>query len=143
MRVCITSAGPNLDSLVDLRFGRCLYFIFVNGNNLQEIEVISNKGKVTDRGAGIQAAQTVVNHKAEAVITGNVGPNSLSALNSSGIKIFQASPGTKVKETLPLLRENKLLEIVRPVGPGFGAPNRGRGRGRGGFGPAGGRRSIF
>ena len=129
MRICITSSGPNLDSLVDPRFGRCVYFIFVDEENKRKINVVQNDAVNAIRGAGIRAAQIVIDQKAEVVITGNIGPNSFDALKSSGIKIFQAPPGIKVKDALSDFKENKLTEITSLFrGRGFG---RGHGFGRG------------
>jgi len=122
MKICITSNGPNLDSFVDPRFGRCLYFlIFDNG----EVQAIENTGVNAMRGAGIQAAQTVVDAGASVVITGNMGPNSQGALSASGVKIFQARPGIKVKDALSLYEKGELQEMGQA-----GGLRRGRGRGR-------------
>ncbi|HHD92607.1 MAG TPA: hypothetical protein ENL06_03250 [Candidatus Portnoybacteria bacterium] len=131
MKICITSNGPNLDSSVDPRFGRCLYFIFVNDENLEKIRAISNEGVNAVRGAGVQSAQTVIDQNADVVITGNVGPNSLMVLNGSKIKIFQAVAGSKVKDALASFEQNQLLEITQSVEPGFGSFGRGRGMGQG------------
>ncbi|HHE76561.1 MAG TPA: dinitrogenase iron-molybdenum cofactor biosynthesis protein [Candidatus Parcubacteria bacterium] len=136
MKVCVTSSGPDLNSLVDLRFGRCLYFIFVDSEDEDKIDVVPNKGIEAARGAGIQSAQTVIDQGAEAVISGNMGPNSFMVLTSSRIKIFQTLPGLTVKEAIEAFRNNNLPEITQPVGPGFGAKfGRGGHGGRGkGFG---------
>jgi len=132
MKICITSNGPNLDSSVDPRFGRCLYFIFIDDEKPDEFRAIKNAGINAIRGAGVQAAQSVVDQGTEIAITGNVGPNSFGALNASGVRIFQAMPGTKIKDALAAFKQNQLLEITRPVGAGFGAPG-----GGGGFSPGG------
>jgi len=120
MRICITSSGPNLDSLIDPRFGRCFYFIFIEDNNLKEIKALENKGVDAIRGARVQSAQTVIDERAEIVITGNIGPNSFSILNSSLIKVFQSPAGKKIGEVINLFKEGKLLEIKIPGGAGFG-----------------------
>jgi len=70
-----------------------------------------NKGAEALRGAGVQAAQTVIDKKAEVVITGNIGPNAFNILKASGIRIFQVAPGTKVKQALDSFRKGELLEI--------------------------------
>jgi len=140
MKICITSDGPNLNSLVDPRFGRCLYFIFVDDKKLDKFKAVRNAGINAVRGAGVQSAQTVVDQGAEVVITGNVGPNSLGALNTSGVRIFQAMPGTKIKDALSAFKQNQLSEIIRPVGAGFGAPGGRGGFGRGGLGAGRGRK---
>ncbi len=131
MRICITSSGPDLDSLVDPRFGRCPYFIFVDSDNLEKIDVVSNEGINAARGAGVRSAQTVIAQKAEAVITGNVGPNSFMVLSSSKIKVFQTLTKLKIKEALSSFNQDKLSEITRPVGTRFSASGQRRGLGRG------------
>ncbi len=128
MRLCITSSGSNLDSLVDPRFGRCLYFIFINSDDFEEIEVVKNEGINAIRGAGVQSAQTVIDHQAEAVITGNIGPNSFFILNSSKIKIFQSPSGEIVKKVISLFKEGKLIEIEESGANGFGRGFGRRGR---------------
>ncbi len=128
MKICISSSGNNLESPLDPRFGRCLYFIFVDTEN-DDFKAVSNAGVNAMRGAGVQAAQTVINEGVESVITGNVGPNSFGVLNSSGIKIFQASPGMKIKDVLEDFKNNNLKEITQPFGR-FGPGGRGGGFGR-------------
>lgn len=143
MKICITSNGSNLDSFVDPRFGRCLYFIFVDDKKPDKFEAVQNTGMNAMRGAGIQAAQTVVNQRTEVVITGNIGPNAFGVLSASKVKIFQAMPGTKIRDALAGFKQGQLPEITQPFGGGFGPPGTGRGPGlgRGGsFGPGGGRR---
>jgi len=125
MKICITSNGSSLDSLVDARFGRCPFFIFIDGEDEKKLNAVQNPGINALKGAGVQSAQTIVDQKVEAVITGNIGPNSLEVLNSSGIKIFQAKPGTTIKDTLFDFKQNKLSEIARSVEAGFGARDRG------------------
>lgn len=141
MKICISSSGPDLDSFVDPRFGRCLYFILVDDKDEKKINVVPNAGVNAMRGAGIQAAQIVVNQGAKVVITGNVGPNAFGALSASGVKVFQVSPGVKAKDALADFKQNQLPEITQPFGGGFGPPAGPPGRGAGrGFGRGGGPR---
>ncbi len=46
------------------------------------------------QGAGIQAAQAVIDNKATAVITGHCGPKAFRALKAAGIEVFLAPDGT-------------------------------------------------
>ena len=138
MKICITSNGPILDSFVDPRFGRCLYFIFVDSGKPEKFEPVKNAGINAMRGAGIQAAQTVVNQGAEVVISGNLGPNAFRVLSASGVKIYQARPGIKVRDALDAFKQGRLLEMAQPFGGGLGPlPGSPPGRGRGFKGGAG------
>ena len=115
MKVCISSSGDSLNSLVDPRFGRCLYFIFADLDK-DKIKAIPNSGANAMRGAGVQAAQTVADQGAEAVITGNMGPNSFNLLKSSGVKVYQASPSLKVEKALEDFKKGNLKELTESFG---------------------------
>jgi len=116
--------------LADPRFGRCLYFIFVDSGKLEEFESVKNAGINAMRGAGIQAAQTAVDQGAKVVISGNLGPNAFRVLSISGVKIYQARPGIKIRDALDAFKQGQLLEMTQPFGGGLGPPP----------GPPGGRR---
>ncbi len=116
MKICVTSTRDNLDSAVDPRFGRCPYFIIVDPDSL-EFKAISNPNAEATGGAGIQSAQLVANEGAEAVVTGNVGPNAFQTLASLGIKVYPGAAGT-VKEVIQQFKEGKFKETARPSAPG-------------------------
>ena len=128
MKIAISSSGKNLDSQIDLRFGRCQYFIFVDPETM-EFEVSENEGLMASGGAGVQAAQMVAQKGATAIITGNLGPNAASALSASGIKVYLV-PGGTVKDIIEGYRAGSLHEVSgATVPPHFGM---GEGRGMGG-----------
>jgi len=82
MKIAITAVEPALDSELELRFGRAPYFILVDPETM-EYEALENPAVSAGGGAGIQAAQTVIDHHAEAVISGNIGPNAMRVLQSA------------------------------------------------------------
>jgi predicted Fe-Mo cluster-binding NifX family protein len=84
-------------------------------------------------GAGPQAAQFIANKGAEAVITGNVGPNAASSLVAAGIKIFVGARGT-VKETISLFKNGQLQEAAEATVASHSGMGGGMGRGMGGSG---------
>ena len=126
MKIAVTSTGNTIDSPIDPRFGRCQFFIFVDQETM-EFEAAENEAVMASGGAGPQAAQFVANKGVEAVLTGNVGPNAVSALKAAGIKIYIGSTGT-VKETVSLFKNGQLQE----VGEATVASHTGMGGGRGG-----------
>ena len=143
-KICVTSSGPTLDSMVDPRFGRCAYFIIADPETF-DFEAVSNEAAIASGGAGIRAAQTVVSKSVDAVLTGSVGPNAFPALQDAGIRILSGVSGT-VKSVLESYKSDGFQELTTPgpsnVGKGQGGPGRGLGMGYGmgrGMGRGGGR----
>ncbi len=133
-KICITSTGSTLGSSIDPRFGRCQYFLIVDEKG-KLVKSIANESDQAMRGAGITAAQIIVNEKVGVVITGNVGPNAYGVLSSSEVKIFPGAFGMSAKQAFKAYKEKKLKEVEPSTGYGFG-PGFGRGMGGGqGFRP--------
>lgn len=108
MKIAISSQGENLSSLVDPRFGRCSYFLFIDSET-EKFEALPNPALEAMGGAGIQAAQILVDKGVEVVVTGNVGPNAFQTLKTADIKIFGGATGT-VKEALEKYKNGELKE---------------------------------
>jgi predicted Fe-Mo cluster-binding NifX family protein len=127
MKMCVSASSDSLDAVVDSRFGRCPYFVIVDSETM-EFKAVANNSSNAAHGAGIQAAQTVVNLGVKVVITGNVGPNAFNVLAATGIKIVIGASGS-VKEAIEKYKNGQLQEVSNPtVGGHFGM---GQGRGRG------------
>ena len=61
----------------------------------KEFKAIDNKQNLNAaQGAGIQAAQTVCNTDAEALITGNCGPKAFKVLNAAEIDVYVETKGS-------------------------------------------------
>jgi len=121
MKLAISSLGNTLDSNVDGRFGRCLYFIFYD-TETEEFKAIQNEATSAFGGAGVQAAQLINDRGAEVVLTGNVGPNAMSVLQAAKVRIFVGVSGT-VREAIDkfIRGEYKLTEQPNvPPHSGFG-----------------------
>ena len=119
MKIAITSTGNTLDSQVDPRFGRAAYFIVADTETM-DFTVIENKNVATAGGAGINSAKTISDTGAEAVITGNCGPNAERTLTAAGISLYTSVTGT-VKEAIEAFKSGKLTQATGPtVEPHFG-----------------------
>ena len=108
MKIAVSSTGDNLESDVDMRFGRCKYFMIVESDSM-DFNAISNESVMASGGAGIKAAETIVNQDAEIVLTGNIGPNAHRTLSAAGIKVFTGAAGT-IKEAINKYKNNELNE---------------------------------
>lgn len=106
MKICITSEGSKLNSLIDPRFGRCKYFIFYDLNK-NEYEAFQNPNVDAMGGAGVQSGQFVAEKGAQVLITGKLGPNASQTLKAAGIEIITDVSGT-VEEAIEEFKKGKL-----------------------------------
>ena len=135
MKVVITANGTDLDAQASPVFGRCSAYVFVDTETMQ-FEGVENPAIVAPSGAGIQAAQFIVGRGAQAVVTGNVGPNAFGVFQASGVPVYIFGGGT-VREAVEAYMAG-WLQLVgganvpahSGMGRGMGA-GMGRGRGRG------------
>ena len=123
MKICITAEADNLDAQVDMRFGRCQYFIIVDPKT-QEFEAVQNPNITAMGGAGVQSGQLVAGRNVKAVLTGNVGPNAFQTLQASGVEIITGVSG-KVKDAIENYNKGELKPTQGPsVGSKFGMPGK-------------------
>ena len=140
MRIAISSVGKELDSNLDPRFGRCSYFLIIETDDLS-FEVFENENAALGGGAGIQSAQFVASKGAQAVITGNCGPNALQTFTAAGVQVIDGQAGT-IKDIVNKYKNGELTPTTEANAPrhaGTGGIGMGRGRGMGGGGGMGGR----
>ena len=133
MIIVITSSGTDLDAPASPVFGRCPTYIFVDTETMG-YEAVANPAMSAPGGAGIQAAQFVVEQGAQAVLTGNAGPNAYSVFQASGMPIYMLSGGT-VREAVEAYKAGRLrsaaeASVEAHAGMGMG-PGVGMGRGMG------------
>jgi len=107
MKIAITSNDRDLNSTVVARFGRARGFIIYNVDTAEFDYVDNSQAFDAPQGAGIQAAKTVINAGAGAIVTGNVGPKAFSALATAGIDMYLVSGGT-VREAIDEFRAGRL-----------------------------------
>ena len=126
MNICVTTVSNSLDSLVDDRFGRCAYFLIVDSETMK-FRALPNESFGATHGAGVQTAQSIVNSRIEAVITGNVGPNAFSVLSASGIRILTGVSGS-AREAVEKFKNGQLRETANPTTVGHFGMRKGAGK---------------
>ncbi|MDD5483280.1 MAG: NifB/NifX family molybdenum-iron cluster-binding protein [Kiritimatiellae bacterium] len=110
MKILVTAKGREMTDEVDPRFGRAKFFIIVD-TDTNEVSAHDNSQNLNAaQGAGIQAAQGVVRLGAEAVISGNVGPNAFQTLNAAGVKMYLC-PQATVEEAVNKFKAGELKEV--------------------------------
>ncbi|WP_456366337.1 NifB/NifX family molybdenum-iron cluster-binding protein [Thermococcus sp.] len=103
MRVAVPINGGGRNDTVAPVFARAPAFYIAEvdekGNVMNE-KVIQNGAAMAGGGAGPMAVQTLINEGVEAIISPQVGPNALGAIQAAGIKLYQVAPGTPVEEAI-------------------------------------------
>ena len=135
MKIVVSAQGDNLEAPASPVFGRCPTYVFVDTQTMK-FEALPNPAMNQGGGAGIQAAQFVVEHGAQAVLSGNLGPNAFDVLEAAGIPGYLVVEGTvrqaveafKAQRLQPMGGANVAAHAGMGGGAGFGS---GRGMGRG------------
>ena len=103
MKVAITSTGNNLDSKLDQRFGRCLFFIIYDSET-KGMEFIPNPNKNAEEDAGPASVQLVALRNVKKIISGEFGIKIKSLLDSLKIQmIVLKEPEKTIGEIINML----------------------------------------
>lgn len=106
MKIVIPVDEKNLESNVCVSFGRTPYFLIYDVET-KESMFIENSAATSTGGAGIKAAQIIVDNKANALITPRLGENAADALKPAEIKIYKTT-ATSAKENIDAFIAGKL-----------------------------------
>jgi predicted Fe-Mo cluster-binding NifX family protein len=110
MKVGISATGSDFGARVDNRFGRCPWFLVVESDSL-EFTVHENRHADEGMGAGIAAAQDLIDQDVDTVISGQVGPKAYEVLKASNIDIFLVSGDMSVEDAVERLKRGDLQRM--------------------------------
>ncbi|MCH3916638.1 MAG: NifB/NifX family molybdenum-iron cluster-binding protein [Spirochaetia bacterium] len=116
MKVAMAVTGKDLDSKINPTFGRTPFFLIYDTETKKET-YIDNPAMNASGGAGIQAAQVVIDTGADTVIAYRFGENAAKVFEHANVKSYKATEGT-VKENIEKLESNELSPL-QEVHPGF------------------------
>lgn len=116
MVIAVPVDDKSMESKVCVSFGRAPYFLMYDteGGNA---DFIDNPAAVSQGGAGIKAAQTVVDSKAKVLLTPRCGENAAQVIDAAGIKMFKTL-NDSIQDNLDAYREGKLSPLD-DIHPGF------------------------
>jgi predicted Fe-Mo cluster-binding NifX family protein len=129
MKIVVSANGADLDAPASPVFGRCPTYVFVDTDSM-ESESMENPAINAAGGAGIQAAQFVVERGVQAVISGNVGPNAFGVLQSADVPVYLFNGGT-VRQAVEGYKNGQLSAIGGANVQAHAGMGGGRGMGRG------------
>lgn len=93
MKIAVPVEKKDLDSAVCVSFGRTPYFLFYQTEN-QNVQFLDNDAANAQGGAGIKAAQSIVDAKADALLTIRCGENAAEVLTGAKIKVYRTQSPT-------------------------------------------------
>lgn len=112
MKIAIPSEDKEKVSLVADTFGRADYF-FVWNEETGEENWLDNTGTAMQGGAGIKAAQLLVDRGIEVLLVPQCGENAAQVLKQAKIRLYKTQYST-VEENLTAFLAGKLTEEIIP-----------------------------
>lgn len=125
MKIVIPVDEKDIGTNVCESFGRTPYYLIYD-TDTEKSEFIDNSAAASAGGAGIKAAQIIVDTKADALLTPRCGENAANVLEAAGVKIYKTQ-GTSVKDNIDAFISGK-LSLLDDVHAGFHRHGRGRER---------------
>ncbi|MEA4900887.1 NifB/NifX family molybdenum-iron cluster-binding protein [Desulfitobacterium sp.] len=116
MKIAIPVDEKTLESNVCASFGRTPYFLIYDAETKESV-FIDNNAAASTGGAGIKAAQTIVDNKANVLLTPRCGENAADVLKSADIKIFKTAPAS-AKDNIDDFIDGK-LSLLDEIHAGF------------------------
>ena len=116
MKIVVTANAGDLDAPASAMFGRCPFYVFVDTETM-EFEGVANAAVAASGGAGIQAAQFIIQRGAQAVVTGNVGPNAYGVLQAASVPVYPCQEET-VRAAVEAFKAGRLSTTGQATGPG-------------------------
>lgn len=110
MIIGIPVEGKSMDSNVSNNFGRTEFYL-VYDDETEKSVFIKNTAAESQSGAGIEAAQILVDENIDILIAPRCGKNAADVLKSANIKIYKSNSNS-IKDNLKDLKEGKLDELL-------------------------------
>lgn len=105
MKIAVPVDEKNIDSDICVSFGRTPYFLFYDTDSKEE-KYFDNSAINSQGGAGIKAAQKIVDENSDALITVRCGENAADVLKDC-VKIYK-SKYISAKENIEALKKASL-----------------------------------
>ena len=109
MKIAISASGPQIESPVDLSFGRCPYYLLVDTDN-NTFEAQPNSAAAGQSGVGIKVAQNLIQSGAKAILASKIGPNAYNVINAAGVPVYNAA-GMTAAQAVEAFKNGTLQSI--------------------------------
>lgn len=116
MKIGMPVEEKSMESKVCQSFGRTPYFLIYD-TDTEEGTFLDNSAVASQGGAGIKAAQSIVDNKVSALITPRCGENAAKVIKGADIIIYKTM-NDSIKDNIKALKENQLT-VLEDIHPGF------------------------
>lgn len=116
MKIAIPVDEKDMGANVCVSLGRTPYFLIYD-TETKESTFLDNSAAASAGGAGIKAAQTIVDNKAKALLTPRCGENAGDVLKAADIKIFKTTTAP-AKDNIDAFIDGK-LSLLDEIHAGF------------------------
>ena len=120
MKIAIPVNNEKMEGGISMSFGRAPFYLFYDTES-ENGDFVLNEAAESQGGAGIRAAQFIVDNKVEAVLTPRCGENSANVLKRAGIKLYE-TVGDSITENIEAFSNSKLAQLDN-IHPGFHGSN--------------------
>lgn len=110
MIIALPTLGNTLDSSVSPQFGRTPYFCLYDLES-NSVRFIRNDATQSQGGAGVKAADMILNMGVEILIAQHVGEKALHIFNQSGIEIY-VSESNHIMLDIESYKSGKLTKFI-------------------------------
>ncbi|MBN2513628.1 MAG: DUF134 domain-containing protein [Sedimentisphaerales bacterium] len=111
MKIVICAQANSPQAAIDNRFGRTAFWAIYDEQTRQYEFIANQQNMQAAQGAGIQAAQTVLDADGGILIACNVGPKAMAVLQAGGVQVFQAPSGMNVEQAIAAYQAGQLQQI--------------------------------
>lgn len=114
MIIAVPVDDKSMESKVCVSFGRAPYFLIYDSDSGSG-DFVDNPAATSQGGAGIKAAQKVVDSKAAVLLTPRCGENAAQVIQAAGIKIFKTT-NDSIRDNIAAFLAGRLspLEDIHP-----------------------------
>lgn len=116
MKVAIPVDNNSMESSICMSFGRAPFF-FIYDTETEDKKFIENRASASQGGAGIKAAQILVDSGAEAVIAPRCGENAAQVIKAADLKLYK-NFNNSITDNIEALKKDQ-LDLLRDIHPGF------------------------
>lgn len=116
MKIAIPVDDKSLATSICQSFGRTPYYLIYDTDSKESI-FLDNTAIASQGGAGIKAAQTIVDNKVSALLTPRCGENAAEVLRAANIKLYK-TVNASIQDNIDALNAGKLA-LLEEIHPGF------------------------